>query len=294
MPESSLPNFFILGAAKCGTTSLYHDLKNHPEIYLSKEKETHFFSIDAYYSQGIKIYIKNHFNEANAYKIRGEATPFYFHRPQKIIPRLLEHFDPQKIRFALIFRNPVERAWSHYLHVKRLLIETESFARALELEQKRFRNNSDKWFTYFNDGLYYEQLTEWLKYFPRHNFQIIISEHYRGAKQSTLDELFRFLGVSKIEVDEKASFINKASSPKFPLLMRFVTGENAFKVFIKRFFAQNTARRLRRKLVKMNLNDEFERPVLDNEIRHRLYANYTDDIMKLEGLLNIDLKLWKP
>ena len=71
------PNFFVLGAPKCGTTTLHEVLTAHPHIFMTKEKEPHFFDTDTYYNRGLDRYLRDHFRGAAGFKARGEATPSY-------------------------------------------------------------------------------------------------------------------------------------------------------------------------------------------------------------------------
>jgi hypothetical protein len=117
-----LPNSFILGAAKCGTTSLYYYLKQHPEIYLPKDKEPHFFDNDVFWNEGVDVFLRRHFQGAQRFPARGESTPAYFHRWEKVIPRIKAVYSDVIPKFIAIFRYPVERAFSHLFASRKLAI----------------------------------------------------------------------------------------------------------------------------------------------------------------------------
>ena len=129
------PNFFVLGAPKCGTTTLHEVLMAHPHIFMTKEKEPHFFDTDTYYNRGLDRYLRDHFRGAAGFKARGEATPTYL-RSGKARDRIRGDLG-KDLRFVVILRDPVKRAWSAYLQECRYGVETESFERALELEPTR-------------------------------------------------------------------------------------------------------------------------------------------------------------
>ena len=100
-----VPNLFILGAAKSGTSSLHDYMAQHPSIYMSKVKEPHFFNLDENYNKGYDYYINQYFNINNSYRIIGESTPAYLRRYDKVIPRLcdfVQKYDNKSVYFIII------------------------------------------------------------------------------------------------------------------------------------------------------------------------------------------------
>ncbi len=290
--DPRLPNFFILGAAKCGTTSLYYYLKQHPQIYLPKHKEPHFFDNDTFWNEGLETYLRRHFKGAERYPARGEATPAYFHRPEKVIPRMKQIYGDESPKFILVFRNPVERAFSHYLHRVRNRTETETFERALELEKERLANEPDLWVGYFSDGLYAKQLTEWLKVWPRERFFFALTEDLKDDPLSLVKKVFEFLGVDsrvKVEVSIRR---NVASEPRFPWLMDFLSRPSRLKRPIGLILSPYVKRKLKWLLRKANLKPVQQRPKLDPNIAAKLKTQYRNDIEKLAQLIGRDLSHW--
>ena len=127
------PNFLIIGPPKCASTSLYYYLQQHPEIYLSKVKETGFFTHDYY--KGTRFYEK-YFADAGCAKAIGEATPSYSFLPfaadriKKLYP---------DIKLIICFRNPMERAFSNWLMLKDAGVEKAGFREALEINLKQLK-----------------------------------------------------------------------------------------------------------------------------------------------------------
>jgi hypothetical protein len=154
----SLPNFMCLGAAKSGTTTLYDILRQHPDIYVPSFKEPHFFDIIENFINGLQWYEQTYFRQANR-KIISDFTPSYFFdddAPKRIFESL-----GRDIKFLVIIRNPVDRAYSHYLHSKRDCHELEGFEHSLELEVnrlKKYRDHGDYLsylrHSYIHQGLY--------------------------------------------------------------------------------------------------------------------------------------------
>lgn len=111
-----LPNFLIVGAQKCGTTSLHEYLYQHPQIYLPEGKETKFFAEDARYSKGITYYEDVCFSTYSGESAVGEVDPDYMYFEQAL-ERIAEHLDLRTTKLIFVLRNPVDRAFSHYLNV---------------------------------------------------------------------------------------------------------------------------------------------------------------------------------
>jgi len=140
-----MPDFLIIGAQRCGTTSLFNYLSQHPDIYPSFPKEVHYFS--NYYKKGTAWY-RSHFPLTWQKKYRelvqgrkfmtGEATPYYFSHPHA--PRRIFNALP-KVRLFLLLRNPVDRAFSHYQYEVKMGIESLSFEEAIDKEEDRLSMN---------------------------------------------------------------------------------------------------------------------------------------------------------
>jgi hypothetical protein len=170
MDEIILPNFLCLGAPKAGTTSLFEILKQHPEIGLSSFKETHFFDTDINWNKGKKWYSDSYFSTLKTIKRIGEFTPSYLSK--EICAQRIKDTLGDKVKFVVILRNPIDRAFSHYLHTSRDEYEKLSFEEALQLEPirlKKFLEEEDYLSylrnSYFHQGLYAEMLERYLKYF---------------------------------------------------------------------------------------------------------------------------------
>lgn len=197
-----MPDFLILGAQKCGTTSLYQYLVRHPQILPAKEKETHFF--DLRFHLGFDWY--NTFFPAESFGrnlLVGEATPYYLFHP--LVPERVYQFYPQ-MKLIVLLRNPVERAISHYYHEVRLGFEQLSLPAAIAQESKRLQGEVEKiisyryypsyyhqHYSYVSRGLYLQQIQRWMAYFPRSQFCILPSETFFQNPQTTLDRVFAFL-----------------------------------------------------------------------------------------------------
>jgi len=214
--ELCLPSFFVVGAQKAGTTSLHHWLSQQHEISLPKNKETHFFSSNKEYAKGIKWYLKQFSADGG---ICGEVAPDYLFS-EKTPERIHEFVPGAKLIF--IFREPIQRAYSHYLMAVRNGYETHSFYDALLLESERMQEGeeSSSRYSYLSRGIYSKQINRFKKYFSGDNcmfikFDDLVSQE--GSNTDLLRDVATFIGLdtSTVGVMEKN---NPSSVPHSRLL----------------------------------------------------------------------------
>jgi hypothetical protein len=225
------PNFIIIGGQKCGTTSLYNYLTQHPCIYPAIYKEAHFF--DNYYSSfklGIHWYKAQFPSIVYQYYckkvkkleiITGEATPYYIFHP--LAPKRVQKLIPN-VKLIAILRNPVDRAYSHYYHSVKRGYETLSFEDAIEKEKKRlkdekFSNYNHQHYSYLSRGIYVEQLKNWLALFPKKQLLIVKSEDLFIDPPSIYNKVIEFLELPKHELREYKKF-NLGSYHKMDVCLR--------------------------------------------------------------------------
>lgn len=215
-PIRVYPNFIIAGGIKCGTTSLYNYLIQHPNIFPASRKETKFFDLD--YELGINWYkpyfptkIKKYFLEKFYKKkfLTGESTPAYFHHP--LVPKRIFEEIP-KIKLIFLLRNPIDRAYSDYNMRKRAKLERLTFEAAIEkeislikkgenlLEKLELQDYFSKFKPYLSRGHYYSQLQSWFNFFPRNQIHIGITEDLLENPQDILNEIFSFLKLSDYNI----------------------------------------------------------------------------------------------
>ncbi len=139
-----LPNFLIIGAAKAGTTSLYDLLKQHPQIYLSFVKEPMFFSHDDNYRRGPEWYARAFFSGAQGCLERGEASPHYLYWSEKVAPRIKMVYGQMPVKYIVILRDPVERAYSWYWNMVKEGMEDLPFETAVDLEEERLQEHQSE------------------------------------------------------------------------------------------------------------------------------------------------------
>ncbi|MEH1918615.1 sulfotransferase domain-containing protein [Nostoc sp.] len=207
-----MPHFIIIGAQKCGTTSLYEYLQQHSFVAPATTKEIHFFDIN--FSQGISWY-RMHFPSV-LYKYRnkqtfgqniitGEASPYYIFHP--LTPKRISKIIPQ-VKLIVLLRNPVDRAYSHYQHVVRMGAETLSFEEAIQKERERISGEEEKIlrnenyysfnhqiYSYLSRGIYVDQLKVWSGFFPKEQFLIIKFEDLSTDTSAVFKQVLKFLNL---------------------------------------------------------------------------------------------------
>lgn len=198
------PDFVIIGAQKAGTSSLFAALSAHPCVRPPIRKEIHFF--DTQFFKGLSWY-QRHFPPPEAGTWTGEASPYYLPHPMAA-ERLAATF-PQA-RLVVLLRNPIDRALSHYHHVRRTQLEHLDFATALSLEALRLEGEEAKLrrdprylslnhrrYGYLSRGLYARQLRQWLAHFPREQFCILLFEDLVRDPVATLHQVEDFIGLPR-------------------------------------------------------------------------------------------------
>ena len=286
----SLPNYLFIGAAKSATTTFFDILKKHEDIFVPKFKEPHFFNIDENYLKGLDWYKKTYFKDINNESIIIDFTPTYLYY-KLCAERIFDSLGPN-VKFVIILRNPVDRAYSHYNHSKRDGHEISSFEDAIKLENERiekFRDENDFLSelrcSYISQGLYFEMISAYLKYFDLNNFFIINfeSEVVQNLDQ-TLLKLSKFLKLDLSNLDYEIHS-NKSGKPKYKLLQNIITNNNLFRNILKMIVPQKQRQIIRNKIKNFNKED-FVYLQLSEEKRRQLFEKYyRKDIMKLENLI---------
>jgi hypothetical protein len=206
-----MPDFLIIGAQKCGTTSLYQYLSQHPQIRPAAQKEVHFFNF--FFSKGVDWYLEQFPNRtAGAGWLTGESSPYYIFHP--LVAQRVWRLFPE-VKLIVLLREPVARAWSHYHHEVRLGYEKLCFEDAIALEPERLQGETEKILTdetyysfnhqhctYLSRGKYAEQLLRWMELFPKKQFLILKSEEFYANPAESVKPVFEFLGLPDCRLAE--------------------------------------------------------------------------------------------
>lgn len=292
---SRLPDFVIVGAARCGTTSLYAYLRQHPQVFMSPEKETDYFSLGdlpasevpanaSPYRTRDRAQYERFFRDAGDARAVGEASPTYLFYPRSAA-RL--HAAIPDAKLICILRDPVERAHSHHALARKMGFDSiPDFAAAVAAEEERWRHDRSMRFTYVRASLYHDGLREFCTRFPRERILVLLFEDFAADPAGTMRRVFGFLGVDDRFTPDVGVRHNRSLVPRSSVVRE----------------AFGRPRRLRR-LLQRNLpprlvtvlGDLVMRPPpgLTPAIRAQLLPRFADDVRRLEALLERDLSAWR-
>jgi len=287
------PNFFIIGAPKCGTTSLAAWLAEHRQIYMSAAKEPHHFNIDDNH-----IVYKNRddyeglFLKADDSHIAvGEASVWYLHSTVAV-PNIEQY--TQDARYIVCLRNPIEMAYS--LHEQQLVNGNEhikSFSEAWRLNDARLKGESvSRWcreprhLAYGKACLLGAQLDRLYKYIPRERVHIVLLDDVKKDPRAVYLTVLQFLGV---DADGKSNFSvkNPAKERRSMLFRRAVQLLGSAKLSLGIKHSLGILNAIDRKNIKFRV-----RQPLNDEMRHLLQVYFSEDIALLERLLDRNLSHW--
>ncbi len=289
----TMPNFFIVGAQKAGTTSLYHYLDQHPQVFMSPRKEPHFF--EGMHQEFRRPGRRNApvsdpaeylalFEGASGERAIGEASASYLYSPRA--PGLIKNSVPDA-RIIAVLRHPADRAYSNYLHCVQVGREPlGSFAEALQAEHSRMR---DKWgplWYYKHKGFYHAQVKRYFDTFGRERVGVWLYEDLRNHTSGTLGEVFRFLGVDENFVPDASIEHNPSGVPRAGKLytrVRALTARNP--VLVERLLPARLRGYVKSRVL-------VKPPPFPPELRADLTRSYEEDILKLQELIDRDLSAW--
>ena len=294
------PNFIIAGFPKCGTTSLYHYLNEHPDIYMPKQKELHFFTFnilsklkngpkDATIKEtqidNSEKYLSFYKNVRNEVAI-GDASPSYINYPSQFI-KIKEYLDDPKI--IIILRDPINRAYSNYLHLKREHREFLTFKEAIFKEDERKTNKySDFWYYKFN-STYYDKIIKAKETFS--NVLILTSEELSNNGDATLKNVYKFLEVDDtFKLKRKFNNFNKGGHFKENIFTKIIFQPSTLKNIIKKFIKPTPFLKI---IISKIANIFSKKPKkIDAESLKYLKKYFKKEVEKLETL-NIDTSKWR-
>lgn len=297
----TLPNFLVIGAAKAGTTSLHAYLRQHPDVFMPERKALRFFSFegtDARFKtpsrEGLLSEIavtqigdyEAHFADAGSARAIGEATPLYLSVPGTVA-RI--HRRLPEVRLIAILRNPVDGAYSAYLHQRRDGAEScTTFAEALAAEEARVADGWWHGYRYRYLGLYARHLAEYDALFDRAQIRIHLYEDLQQRPRDVIADLFGFLGVDAGFEPAMEVRLQATGIPRSTTALRFARKESMARSIYRALVPQ----RYRRRLTTRYERAMMRRPALDPAIRAELTAYFRDDILRLQDRLQRDLGSW--
>ncbi len=299
---NKLPNFFLVGTGKAGTTSLHRYLRQHPQVYMSGVKEPSYFAEEVRPEHLSEDFLRHAraqpqkwpitdwaeyqdlFANANGAKAIGEATPSYLWS-ETAAAGIHGRFPAAKI--VMILRDPAERAFSQYLHQLAEGLTRATFREQIERAARGGHGKLGVEYPFLEVGLYYEQVKRYLDLFPREQIRIYWYEEAWRQPACLLADLFAFL-----EVDDRfrVDMSRKALARRAP---RMTTAW----YFVKRYHIGRTVKKLSPKWLEPRLRKLAYQPEKSLKMealdRRWLVDYYRADVERLEGLLERDLAAWK-
>lgn len=283
-----LPDFLIIGAAKSGTTSLYKYLSRHPQIHLSSIKEPQFFAVDTQYERGIEWY-SSLFDGASDEQVCGEAStdytklPLYPQTPERIARHL-----PQ-VKMIYIMRHPVERAYSHYVHLTR--------GQKIQLTFDEYIQENS---VCLDTSAYIKQIERYLEFFPQEAFLFLLMEDLIDRPLPTLKQIYRFIGVDdSISLNEERITENNGRAYFKDTIRSKITSPIRALPFVEpvkdtlpqqwRDFAYNL---LQNSFYGNLIKQQYLAPAMTNQTRKQLLEKFQDSNQKLAKFLDRDLSSW--
>ena len=292
----SLPNLLIVGAAKSGTTSLHNYLNQHPDVFMCSPKEPHFLINKEIGEKRIPKGVldlegyKSLFNGESKKIYRGESSVMYLSFPEITIPNIKKYL-LDDVKIIIMLRNPVERAYSGYQHVKRYnMMENLSFEDALKQSADRYDNKSNMTpaSRYLELGMYYNQVRRFSEEFT--NIHIIIYDDYKQNVNIELDKIFDFLGLNRIVVNSEKRHMVGGWQWKNEWIKSLMMKNNLLKTVLKFSFPFPSLRKGIRGVLQKGNTKKVEN--INPETENLLKSYYKNDVEKLSELLDRNLNNW--
>ena len=276
-------NTFIVGAPKAGTTSLHHYLNQHTDVSMSSVKEPNFFSSKEVESL---FYNSKCIDDSNDYhklfsiekrQVRGEASVSYLYY-EHVPKRIYDYNSEAKI--IIMLREPIERAFSHYLMDCRLGFCSEKLEDIVANPQ-----SYPQYFQqYLELGNYYSQIKRYQDIFGKEQLLVIFYDDFKDNTEKVMNCVFSFLEIEKQDID--FSIKNPFLSTSNTLISKLYK----FKIIRKAVKAIMPERLLL--LIRSKYFSAKSKPMLSKATEQKLKVFYKSDVFQLEKLLNTDLARW--
>jgi hypothetical protein len=295
-----LPNFLVIGAAKSGTTALWAFLRQHPDVFLPELKEPHHFAFPpnrpapVFRGPGATIHdaisdrgaYEALFAPAGAARARGEASALYLYlaeAAERIAATIPD------ARLVAVLRQPADRAFSSYQHLKRQGREpAPSFEAALELEANRIRDGWGFLWRYRDLGHYARQLRAYRERFDAHQLLVHTYDDLVRDPLAVVQRTYRFLGVDDAFVPDLSARPNVGGVPKPGWRGRLLGRSSP----LRRAAGRVLPAALRRRAGALADRQALRREVMSPATRSRLTDEFRNEILELGDLLERDLGVW--
>lgn len=306
--QRNMPTFIIIGAGKSGTTALHNYCDQHPEIFMTKIKETNFFELEGqridytpeedplqfhHYPQSInnlEDYQALYQEAQGTEKALGETSPMYLYG--KKAPWKIKEYVPEA-RLIAILRQPTDRLYSRFLHLCRDGDQpTENFEDALDKDSIWWQRND-----LVREGFYYSHIKRYFDLFDTHQLKVFLYDDLRKNPEQLMKDLFEFIGVDSNFRPSLETKYNVSGKPKNPVVDKLI-GSNSVIIRTAKAIAPGVVNKLKGSPAAQKRLTDLRKKNLDRtppspEIRQRFLEEvYGKEIEQLGKLLGRDLSHW--
>jgi hypothetical protein len=297
---ASLPNFVVIGASRSGTTSLHHYLGQHPDIYVSPRKSPNYFVAQdpqpGWENATLQAMAKQWISSREAYEAQfrgvtneraiGDISPVYL-QSIHTAKRIKETLAPST-KFVAILRNPVDRAYAHYLGRRRDGLElVDDFNAIVDRELTGPLNEDIAFGSYIGCGRYHHFLKPFYEHFSADNIRVYLFDQLQKDSSGLLRDLFSFLDVDPDYQVDTAFSHNQTGIISNPLLRSLWTRSVGLRTRMRPYlpaFIRHTSRSM--------LAQQVSKPLLVADARQRISSALREDTQELQQLINMDLSNW--
>lgn len=294
--SNKLPTFLIIGVQKAGTTSIYHYLKQHPQIYMGP-KETNFLFQDwenyppeNQQTKQVRTFERycELFENAGDEIAIGDVSPNCLFNYQRSTEAILRYVPNAQI--IVILRNPAERAYSDYLMHIREALKSKTMDLSEQIKYKPKQSHT------LRKGLYYLPVQYLFERFSREQIKIYLYEDLRRDSVKFMQDMYQFIGVDPTFIPNVNNKYQVAAVPKVETINRILQKKNPIRTFVastlRLLLPLEKRQAIRSYLIKSNYKQKEKSPSLSSELRQELIDYYREDILKLQDLLQKDLSSW--
>jgi hypothetical protein len=295
------PDFIIIGAPKAGTTSLYHYLRQHPEVYMPEHKEPHFFAYegetltfrgpgDDWLNEAAVTTTEEYqslFEEAPEDAVTGESSAMYLYEEE--VSERIDSYCPDSQLIAVL-RDPVERAYSSYMHLRRDGREPiGSFEEAVAAEERRIEQGWAPLWHYTRMSEYADQVQRFQLFEERDQLHVFLFEDLVENTDRVVQEIFRLIGVDETFDPDTEVKYNPSGIATSQAVHDFISQPHSLKEWIKPLIPTSIRSKIARSLKRLNLKSK---PELSPRVRRKLISHFRSDIFELQDNIQRDLSGW--
>jgi len=280
--------FLVVGAAKCATTTLFSYIMQHPDVYMPATKECRYFSsignriCNPFTRKAVVKTVSTWEEYEHLYvgargKIQGDISPDYLFYYKQSISNIVAKLGSD-VKIIIILRDPVERAYSGYWHLRREQLTDLTFDAYLEMEGGF--NEAETWYGFYlkTPGLYAEAVAAYLRAFPF--VKVIVFEDIAANSQGILRDVLEFIGASPMTNFRQPAFTNKTGKPVVTWLPKIMHNR-----WVNRAVSAIVGKERLNAWVIALTEINYKKPAMTERARRYLEDYYFQDVLKLEDVL---------